>query len=108
MNDNRISEYEGRVTVFVDSELEDVIPGFIKEWKQDVNTMRRALDRGNYETIRSIGHKMKGTGATCGFDALTDMGRDLEASAKNINTHEIRKLLDMLASYLEQVEIVYQ
>ena len=50
---------------------------------------------------------MKGTGGACGFDALTDMGMDLEEAAKEEDHEVIRRKLDTLASYLEGVEVVY-
>jgi len=108
MNDNGVNRYEGKITVIVDSEVKSIIPEFIIEWKQDVNTMRHALDRGDYETIRNISHRMKGTGATCGFDALTDMGNDLLVSAGRMDTHAVKKLLATLAFYLEKVTVLYQ
>jgi len=108
MNDHEMKMFEGRMTVIADSEIESIVPEFIKEWKEDVITMRHALDLGDYETIRSISHRMKGTGATCGFDALTALGTDLLECTKRMNKHAIAKLLDLLSSYLEKVNIVYQ
>lgn len=108
MDDNEMNMFEERITVIVDSEIKSIIPEFIKEWKEDVNTMRHAVDLGDYETIRSISHRMKGTGATCGFNALTDLGTDLLACTKRMNKQAIRKVLDLLSSYLEKVNIVYQ
>ncbi len=108
MSDSRIAGKEERITVLLDADLKDIIPGFLDDWKQDVNSMRQALDGSDYEAIRKVGHSMKGTCGMCGFDAMSDMGGDLEGAAKKLNPDVIRKTLDMLASYLEQVEVVYE
>jgi hypothetical protein len=51
---------------------------------------------------------MKGSGGGYGFDAITELGHDLEAAAKSEHAEEISRLNDALASYLERLEVVYQ
>ncbi len=96
-----------RITVYVDSDLKEIIPGFILDWRQDIESMREALEKKQYETISKLGHDMKGTGGACGFDVVTDVGMGLESAAKDLNTDAIRRHLDTLSSYLELVDVVY-
>jgi len=107
-SDNRTSGREERITVLLDAELKEIVPGFIEEWKQEVNLMRHAQDRDDYETIRKFGHKIKGSGGICGFDAISDMGGDLEGAVKDMNMDVVNNTLDRLADYLEQIELVYE
>ncbi len=37
--------------------------------------------RGDYATIRTLGHQMAGTGGGYGFDPITEIGGALEESA---------------------------
>jgi len=101
------SDWETRMTELVDSELKDLIAGILENWIQEIQIMRQALDRNNFETIRNISHKMKGTGGVFGFGRVSKMGGILESAAINRNAEGIRKTLHLLASYLEQVEVVY-
>ena len=101
------SECETRITERVDSELKDLIAGILDSWIQEIQVMRQALDRNNFDTIRNISHKMRGTGGVFGFSSISEMGGTLESAAINRNEEGIRKTLNMLASYLEQVEVVY-
>jgi hypothetical protein len=55
-----------------------------------------------------MGHNMKGTGGSCGFNDITDMGSKLESAAKDMDPDVIRETLGTLSSYLEQVEVVYE
>ena len=97
-----------RYLVHVDAELEDLLPGFLEDWEEEVGSMREALEKNDYETIRKLGHDMKGIGGSCGLDVITDMGGGLADAAQTMDRAVIRKLLDMLSGYLERVEFVYE
>jgi HPt (histidine-containing phosphotransfer) domain-containing protein len=97
-----------RIIIHVDPELKTLLPGFLKDWQEEVRAMRQALEKNNYETIRKIGHDMKGIGGSCGLDEITDMGSGLADGAKAMDQESIRKNLDTLSGYLERVEFVYE
>ena len=64
------TKQEDKKIVIVDCELKDIIPGFFDDWKKEIRLMQKALEKGDYEFIRSIGHNMKGVGGACGYDTL--------------------------------------
>ena len=94
------------VIVHVNALLEDLIPEYLEHLKDDVKTMIAACGQGDYETVRTLGHDMKGTGGAYGFDALSDIGGRLVQSAREQNQEEVRQLLGALSTYLERVEVV--
>ena len=97
-----------RIIVHVDADLEDLLPAFLQDWEEEVRAMREALEKNNYETIRKMGHDMKGIGGSCGLDDITDMGSGLAEGAKAMDQESIRKNLDTLSGYLERIEFVYE
>ncbi len=97
-----------KIIVYVDSELEDIVPGFLENRKKDITSIIEALTNNNYETIRIIGHSMKGSGGGYGFDPISDIGKFLEMEAKNSNAEKIREQVEALSSYLERIEVVYE
>ncbi|MBW2192450.1 MAG: Hpt domain-containing protein [Deltaproteobacteria bacterium] len=97
-----------KITVHVDADIKDLISQFLEDWREEVKTMREALEKGDYETIRMLGHNMKGTGGACGFDDVTDIGAHLEVAAKTKNNDVIQKTLDDLTSYFERIEVIYE
>lgn len=97
-----------KIIVKVDEEIEDLIPGFLENRASDVKTLLQALQEKDYETIRSLGHKMKGSGGGYGFDALTDLGHELEEASKEKNPEEIQRLIRKLSHFLEHVEVIYE
>lgn len=96
-----------KIVVHVDEDIADLIPGFLKNRRRDVETLVEALQQNDYESIRILGHSMKGTGGGYGFGAITDIGRLLEQAAKDRDAIEIRKQIETLANYLECVDVRY-
>ena len=97
-----------KTVVQVDAELEDIVPVFLENRYGDIKAISVALEQGDYETIRILGHTMKGIGGGYGFDAITDIGQSLEQAAQNKESEEVRKLIGELSTYLERVEVVYE
>ncbi len=99
---------EGRIFARVDSDLMELIPGFMENRRQDVRAIMESVEQKDFEVIRVLGHDMKGSGGAYGFDAITDLGGCLEQAARGEDPTEILKLASELANYLDRVEIVYQ
>lgn len=97
-----------KIVVQVDADLEDLIPGYLESRRQDVETVLQALENQDFETIRIVGHTMKGTGGGYGFDAITGLGHSLEEAAKGQNGEGIRQKAATLLAYLQSVEVVYK
>ena len=107
MTQNRDGNKDGKILVRVDPDLSDLIPGFLGNRRKDITTMQAALERGDFETIRLLGHSMKGSGGGYGFDAVTDIGAALEQAAKDADREEMRRQIGELSTYLDQVEVTY-
>ena len=105
--DTEIDQGE-KIIVRVDAEIKDLIPGFLENRQKDIKTILEALDQGDYETIRLLGHRMKGAGGGYGFDAITDIGRSIEQGVKEKNPEGVRRWVKELSKYLDRLEIVYE
>lgn len=103
-NDNQ----EEKIVVFVDEDLQDLIPGYLENRLKDIAAIQASLAQGDYEAIRSIGHKMKGSGGGYGFDEITNIGRAMEEAANKNFGEEIERQTEALKTYLERLEVVYQ
>ena len=98
----------GRTAILVraNPQVADLIPGFLQNRRQDVVAMLDALDRGDFATVESLGHGMKGAGGSWGFQDITDIGAALEQAAESADTDASRKWVGELSRYLDRVEIV--
>lgn len=97
-----------KIVVQVDADLEDLIPDYLENRQNDVKALEQALEAKDFETIRILGHTMKGTGGGYGFERITEIGRALEEGAKSMDAAGILKGLNQLQEYLKAVEVVYR
>lgn len=97
----------GKIHVSIDPDLRDLIPGFLENRKRDVHTLLSAIERNDFETIRMLGHRMKGDGGGYGFQTITELGAALEAAAKHKHAGEAHRHVMELMRYLERIEVVY-
>lgn len=101
-------EKNGKIVVNVDSDLEELIPDFMENRLEDIKSLTEALAKKDFETIRILGHSMKGSGGGYGFDEITTIGGFIEKAALEPDIGEIKKRVDELDSYLQRVEVVYE
>jgi signal transduction histidine kinase/CheY-like chemotaxis protein/HPt (histidine-containing phosphotransfer) domain-containing protein len=94
-----------RIEVSVEEWLKPVVGGYLEKCRADVATIRLALDRGDYDKIRMLGHQLAGTGGGYGFQPITDLGYALEESALASDAARMRVSLEDLDRYLSSVQV---
>lgn len=97
----------GKIVVHVDPDLEDLIPGYLANRQKDVAALRGALEKKDLETVRILGHSMKGSGGGYGFDSITDIGMVLEKAAGEGREETILREIARLEDYLQRVAVVF-
>ena len=107
MTENKKSKACEKITVRVDSSIEDLIPIFLKGRQKDIKEILHALEQGDFETVLFSGHNMKGSGGGYGFDYITEIGFKLELAAKARDVEEIRRQVCEIINYLDKIEIIY-
>src|SRR5262249_61091759 len=81
MINKRDAEDSAKVTVYIDPDLAEIIPGFLENRRRDVQILQTALRQNDMETIRVVGHRMKGDGGGYGFNKTRAIGEKLEDAA---------------------------
>ncbi|MEE9117102.1 MAG: Hpt domain-containing protein [Calditrichia bacterium] len=99
---------EEKIVVNIDPDLKDLIPGFLENRGKDIENMKSALSANDSDSLKSIGHSIKGVGGGYGFAEITEIGAEIEECARLNDMESITKLIDNLADYLSRVEIKYQ
>ncbi|MBF0620430.1 MAG: Hpt domain-containing protein [Magnetococcales bacterium] len=103
-----MSAETGPIVVHPDPDLEDIIPGYLDNRRNELPALKTALADNDFETLKILGHRMKGSGAGYGFDGITDIGFIIEMGARDENSEAIASGIEQLLSYLERVEVVYE
>ena len=99
---------ENVITVHIDQDLEEIVPGFLQNRRRDVQILETALRENNLAQIHTIGHRMRGDGGGYGFDAISEMGAALEQAAHREDRTAIRRHIAELIDFLARVTVVYQ
>ena len=94
--------------VTIDPDLEDLIPGFLENRNNDIRNLKTASAKNDFDTLRSIGHSLKGVGGGYGFDTITEIGAEIEASAKSGDIEKINASVTALEEYLDKIEIRFE
>lgn len=96
------------IVVTIDPDLEELIPGFLENRHRDVQNLKTASVANDFETLRSTGHSLKGVGGGYGFNRITEIGAEIEASAKMKDIEKINKHISALEEYLNKIEIRFE
>ena len=84
--------------------LADQIPAYLENCRQNVIVMQAALDRADFEAVAILGHNLRGSGGSFGFQDITEFGAGLEQTCEDTDLAGTRRLLGALASYLDNLE----
>lgn len=94
---------DGAIPVEVDPDLMDLVPHFLENRRNEVETLRSAVRAKDTEAIGDVAHRMKGLGGY-GFDYITEVGIALERIARSGNLEAATPWIDGLADYLARIE----
>ncbi len=93
------------INVIVEKDLEPLIPGFLQRRREDVEKLKQAMETMDMETLRVIGHSMKGTGGGYGFDGLSEIGAAIESAAKAGEQTVVSEQVEALVDYLNRLQV---
>ena len=109
---NRVAAPDGEssgadlIQVEVDPIIALRVPSFLANRRRDVRTLLEAAERGRFEAIQRAAHNIKGSGASYGFEPISQVGRILEDAARARDVDAIRIALAQLDQYLDRVQVV--
>ena len=99
---------EDKIIVHIDIDLEDLVPGFLENRQKDLEILEKVLQENDFESLRSIGHNLKGVGGGYGFLEITEIGAAIEESAKAANLEVASENIKKLSYYLSHIEVIYE
>jgi CheY-like chemotaxis protein len=102
------AEDEPDVVVIDDKDTAPLVPAFLDNRREEVATMRSLLEQANFARIESIGHKLKGTGKSYGFAAISRIGGDIERAAHQHDAGAMERLVSELDAYLSHVQVEFR
>jgi DNA-binding response OmpR family regulator len=84
-------------------EVQKLVPGYLKQRRVDLDTLWAAIEAADYTTISTLGHQLKGSGSSYGFDEVSTIGSALEHAAKSHDPGETYRQAALLAGSLSRI-----
>jgi CheY-like chemotaxis protein len=85
-------------------EILPLLPKFFANRKNDVRVLREAAEHKDMQTIATLAHNMRGTGASYGFPEISAIGDRLQTAGKRGETAEVVHLTTELDQLLNELE----
>jgi HPt (histidine-containing phosphotransfer) domain-containing protein len=91
------------IRVPVDLRLRTLTARFLANCGRDLARLRAALAGGELAVTRAIGHSLRGSGSSYGFDEITRLGRAIEEDSLRGDAESVGGLVAQLEDYLSRV-----
>ena len=86
---------------FDDDEWAEMQEMYINHTSKELKNIKENLDSAVFDSLRTFGHNIKGSGGMYGFDEITSRGAEIESAAMNENLEDIKSHLDALEVFLK-------
>ncbi len=96
-----------RIVIQVDEDLEAIMPRYLEIRHKELTELEAAVNQKDFETIRLLGHRLKGTGASYGLEELTKLGTMIEDTAMEKEMGEIPEHTSRIRYFLDHLDIKY-
>lgn len=93
-----------RTIMALPPEIQARVPTYLARRRQELQLMRELIGQRDFERIRVLAHNMKGSGAGYGFPQLSDLGAEIEKSAKSQQPVELEQQTKSLEALLAVFE----
>lgn len=88
--------------IIVSESMAHLFPAYLARVAEMAVEIEKHIREGDLGSVFIIGHNLKGTGGTYGFDALSRLGGQIELAAQAGDTLQIKALADYLIVWLNR------
>lgn len=87
----------------LEDEIAALIPDYLANRRADVRSLRIALAAEDFATVATLGHRMKGSGASFGLPRVSRLGQRLEDAGQHENESKARKATEELDRLIDSL-----
>jgi histidine phosphotransfer protein HptB len=87
------------IVISIDPDLLPVLPEYLRLVADDLARAEAAIAAGDRPSVRTVGHNIKGSGASFGMRALSEMGAQLEGSAAEASPAGLQEQVAAMRRY---------
>ena len=85
-------------------EFREIVESFVSHLPETLSSLRRAQSKLDYQELREVAHRLKGTGGTVGFSDFTEPAKHLQIAAENRDDRLIGEMLDAIERIANRVD----
>lgn len=74
-------------------ELKDAIPAYMSRRDQDILSLKTFAASSDFDSISKLAHKLKGNGASFGFDRISELGSLMMKACESNDEIEVKNLV---------------
>lgn len=89
-----------RTLAEIEARIARLRPGYLSRRSDDLERLRAAAARGDFDRVERIAHDLRGTAGGYGLPELGRVGAELEEAARRRDHARVQRLLDGLAAAL--------
>ena len=86
---------------FDDDEWAEMQEMYINHTFKELTSIKENINSVTFDSLRTFGHNIKGSGGMYGFNEITEMGAIIESAAKDENMDQIKSNFDKLETFLK-------
>ena len=94
------------IIVKVDTDIMELIPGFMENRKKNIATINEAIIGNDWETVYQVAHKIKGSAGLYGLTELSSLAKELEFAGKEKNADKAIEYFKKIEEYVANLKIV--
>ena len=87
----------------LEDEIAALIPDYLANRRADVRSLRSALAAEDFATVATLGHRMKGSGASFGLPRVSELGQRLEEAGHQEDEGQARKATEDLDRLIDSL-----
>lgn len=87
--------------------LEKLMPKFLDHQKKNMESLLAALNSRNFREVARLGHIIKGSAGSYGFDDLTEIGNAIEAAAQQQDFSVMETEIARYCDYVREIKFEY-
>jgi hypothetical protein len=104
----RDAQVDENHTITLARDFAELVPPFLENRRNEVAALRAALEQSRYEDLQQLGHRMRGLGASYGFELVSTLGGRIEEGAEARDREALAAAIAEYAGHLERVKVVYE
>jgi response regulator RpfG family c-di-GMP phosphodiesterase len=93
-------EQNERTVVHGNPKFAHLVSAYLKSCREKIFAMRSALEQGDFQSLASLGHGIRGGGGMFGFPAITEIGEAIQLAAETGDSSRAHKWVNELSGYL--------